>query len=406
VKNTPPVANAGPDQNVMVNNKVLLDGSSSYDPDGDNLVYQWTFGDGTTTGWENSTTIYHTYISAGKYTVILIVRDWELTDFDTCIITVIGGNDSGDKEPPPDDNKTDRDTNKTDDGTDGQDNKDTNETSNKDNTGDGTGENKTGSIDDNKIDSDNDGLPNIWEELNNLNPLDSSDAYNDLDYDGLNNYEEYLYDTDINNPDTDHDGILDGDEIKIYKTDPTKLDTDGDGYSDNTDAFPIDIAASIDSDGDKYPDYWNLGKSKVDSMTGLERDEFPNDPNKYKSVSDRADDNIREDTSTFVFIVIIIVLLLIILKLTLIVFKRKHDSGQDIEKPRINNEPTDKIMYEILYRKEKSDDEFSNIELDMLLEEKFQNDEITEQTYKYIKNNILNPVKKNVPKRIVKAKRG
>lgn len=406
VKNTPPVANAGPDQNVMVNNKVHFDGSSSYDPDGDNLVYQWTFGDGTATGWENSTTIYHTYSSAGKYTVILTVRDWELTDFDTCIITVTGGNDSSDKEPPPDDNKTDKDTNKTNDDADDQDTTNTNETSNNDNTNDGTGANKTGSIDDNEIDSDNDGLPNIWEELNNLNPLDSSDAYNDLDYDGLNNYEEYMYDTDMNNPDTDHDGILDGDEIKIYKTDPTKLDTDGDGYSDNTDAFPIDIAASIDSDGDKYPDYWNPGKSKVDSMTGLERDEFPNDPNKYKSVSDRADDNIKEDTSIFIFIVIIIVLLLIILKLTLIVFKRKHDSGQDIEIPRISNEPTDKIMYEILYKKEKSDDEFSNIELDMLLEEKFQNDEITEQTYKYIKNNILNPVKKNVPKRIVKTKRG
>ncbi len=41
VENRPPVANAGPDQSVTVGEKVFLDGSGSYDPDGDTLAYQW-----------------------------------------------------------------------------------------------------------------------------------------------------------------------------------------------------------------------------------------------------------------------------------------------------------------------------------------------------------------------------
>lgn len=33
-------------------------------------------------------------------------------------------------------------------------------------------------------------------------------------------------------PDTDQDGVPDGDELEVYKTDPNNPDTDGDGYSD------------------------------------------------------------------------------------------------------------------------------------------------------------------------------
>lgn len=61
------------------------------------------------------------------------------------------------------------------------------------------------------LDLDADGLPDAWEfaHFGNLDqtPLD------DLDYDGLNNLQEYLAGTDPLNPDTDHDGVPDGVEI-------------------------------------------------------------------------------------------------------------------------------------------------------------------------------------------------
>jgi hypothetical protein len=40
--NEPPVADAGPDQNVRINSTVQLDGSGSSDPDNDPLTYQWS----------------------------------------------------------------------------------------------------------------------------------------------------------------------------------------------------------------------------------------------------------------------------------------------------------------------------------------------------------------------------
>jgi hypothetical protein len=41
VANSPPVADAGPNQNVVTNTKVDLDGTRSSDPDGDALSYSW-----------------------------------------------------------------------------------------------------------------------------------------------------------------------------------------------------------------------------------------------------------------------------------------------------------------------------------------------------------------------------
>jgi hypothetical protein len=54
-------------------------------------------------------------------------------------------------------------------------------------------------------------------------------------------------------------------------------DSDGDGVTNTSDAFPLDVAASVDTDGDGYPDAWNPGMSQGDSTTGLSLDSYPGD---------------------------------------------------------------------------------------------------------------------------------
>ena len=54
----------------------------------------------------------------------------------------------------------------------------------------------------------------------------------DSDGDDLLDDEEAVYGTDPYNPDTDGDGLTDGEEVKIYKTNPLHPDTDLDGLSD------------------------------------------------------------------------------------------------------------------------------------------------------------------------------
>lgn len=56
----------------------------------------------------------------------------------------------------------------------------------------------------------------------------------DSDKDGLDDAREKEIGTDPNNPDTDGDGLSDGDEVIIWKTNPLNPDTDGDGYPDGT----------------------------------------------------------------------------------------------------------------------------------------------------------------------------
>jgi len=54
----------------------------------------------------------------------------------------------------------------------------------------------------------------------------------DPDEDGLNNLEEYQYDTDPQNEDSDRDQISDGNEVKVYFTSPRENDSDQDGTLD------------------------------------------------------------------------------------------------------------------------------------------------------------------------------
>ena len=96
VDNTDPVADAGADQTVEVGETVDLDGSGSYDDDGDTLEYRWTFSavpggsalfdgdlsDGTTT------TPYFVPDLEGEYEISLLVSDGYTTVTDTLIVTV------------------------------------------------------------------------------------------------------------------------------------------------------------------------------------------------------------------------------------------------------------------------------------------------------------------------------
>ena len=81
IANNPPVANAGSDQLVSPGALVALDGSSSYDPDGELIVsYSWTFisrpaGSTATLSGANTITPSFTADLLGDYVVQLVVND-------------------------------------------------------------------------------------------------------------------------------------------------------------------------------------------------------------------------------------------------------------------------------------------------------------------------------------------
>jgi hypothetical protein len=64
----------------------------------------------------------------------------------------------------------------------------------------------------------------------------------DKDKDGLTTLQEFQFDTDPQNEDTDTDNIADGDEVFIYYSDPKKADSDDDKFKDGE-----EIAACYDS---------------------------------------------------------------------------------------------------------------------------------------------------------------
>jgi hypothetical protein len=68
----PPIANAGGPYNGVSKRSIQFDGTSSYDPDGVIVAYQWDFGDGTTGTSAQPT---HQYVANGSYTVTLTVTD-------------------------------------------------------------------------------------------------------------------------------------------------------------------------------------------------------------------------------------------------------------------------------------------------------------------------------------------
>ena len=79
-KNSPPVANAGPDQTITTGATVQLDGSRSTDVDGDALTYSWSLVSvpaGSTATLSNRAIVNPTFVAdkKGTYTVQLVVND-------------------------------------------------------------------------------------------------------------------------------------------------------------------------------------------------------------------------------------------------------------------------------------------------------------------------------------------
>ena len=81
-----PVANAGPDQTVLLGNAVTLDGRASRDPDGDPLTFRWDFDDGQIA---MGAVVEHMYEAPGVYTATLTVDDGESSHEDQAVARVV-----------------------------------------------------------------------------------------------------------------------------------------------------------------------------------------------------------------------------------------------------------------------------------------------------------------------------
>ncbi|NLH49707.1 MAG: hypothetical protein GX444_14070 [Myxococcales bacterium] len=88
--NVPPVARAGDDQTVTVGDAVALDGSESYDPDGDPITFAWAQASGPAvdlTGADGATPSF-VATAVGEVTIRLTVSDGQESGVDDVAITV------------------------------------------------------------------------------------------------------------------------------------------------------------------------------------------------------------------------------------------------------------------------------------------------------------------------------
>jgi RHS repeat-associated protein len=102
-------------------------------------------------------------------------------------------------------------------------------------------------------DADEDGMDDTWEGTHGLSSSDPTDAYSDLDFDGLMALDEFRNETDPSNADTNGDGLTDGVSVSLG-LDPTETDTDGDGLTNAQEATAGTDPLLADTDGDSVED--------------------------------------------------------------------------------------------------------------------------------------------------------
>ena len=99
------------------------------------------------------------------------------------------------------------------------------------------------------------GIPDSWAIEHGLDPTDPAMPFEDPDHDGLTNLQEFQNGSDPHNPDTDGDGLTDGQEVLVYHTSPALFSTDGTGIPDGIEVqtntlggtFSAKIAAALQS---------------------------------------------------------------------------------------------------------------------------------------------------------------
>lgn len=135
-------------------------------------------------------------------------------------------------------------------------------------------------------DDDRDGLKNSQEEKLGTNPenpdtdgdgLKDGEEVNryktnplivDTDKDDLSDYDEVMkYSTNPNNPDTDGEGLKDGEEVFKYKTNPLSVDSDNDGLTDYQEVMSTKTdPLKADTDGDGLKDGEEVSTYKTDPL--------------------------------------------------------------------------------------------------------------------------------------------
>jgi transglutaminase-like putative cysteine protease len=172
--------------------------------------------------------------------------------------------------------------------------------------------------DPNNEDTDGGGAKDGNEVLNGFDPLNlfDDDLLIDDDDDGLINVEEDIHGTNRTNPDTDGDGVEDGEEVYEgsdgYITNPKHWDTDGDNISDGeeirkgTDNW-ITNPTKMDSDDDGLTDWEEIEQTKTnpnskdtdaDGLTDMVEldtlDGYTTDPNSWDTDSDGLPDGWKD----------------------------------------------------------------------------------------------------------------